>query len=163
MITNVKPSLTPDQAWPKIKHFCAYRERCHFEVKEKLFSMKLYKKDVEILLSRLIEENYLNEERFAVQFVGGHFRQKKWGKQKIVYALRQKKVNEIIIKIALKEILGADYIASLQKLALAKWKSLKGDKLISRQAKTRAYLLQKGYEGLMIQQVIAGIKTGSIE
>lgn len=158
----MKSSLTPEQAWPKIKHFCAYRERCHFEVKEKLFSMSLPKKEVESLLSRLIEADYLNEERFATQFSGGHFRQKKWGKQKIVYALRQKRVNEIIIKIALKEIDGANYIASLQKLALAKWTTLKGEPYLSRQVKTRAYLLQKGYESPAIQQTIAGIKTGEI-
>ena len=159
----MKSSLTPDQAWPKIKHFCAYRERCHFEVKEKLFSMSLPKKEVESLLSKLIEAGYLSEERFATQFAGGHFRQKKWGKQKIVYALRQKRVNEIIIKIALKEIDGADYAASLHKLALAKWKNLKGEPYLSKQVKTRAYLLQKGYEARAIHQALTGIKTGEIE
>lgn len=103
-----KKYLTPEQAYPKIKHFCGYRERCHSEVKEKLYGMGLSRKDADILLSRLIEENFLNEERFAVLFAGGHFRQKKWGKQKIVYALRQKKVSEPNIKKALKEMSGED-------------------------------------------------------
>jgi regulatory protein len=124
--------------------------------------MKLAKKDVETLICRLIEENLLNEERFAIQFAGGHFRQKKWGKQKIIFALRQKRLGDAIIKKALKEIDGSDYMASLQKLALAKWKILEGEHYLTRQAKTSAFLLQKGYEGPAIQQVIAGIRAGTI-
>jgi regulatory protein len=147
----VKKNLTPELAYPKIRHYCGYSERCHYEVREKLFGMGLMKKDVEILLSRLIEEDHLNEERFAVLFAGGHFRQKKWGKAKIVYALRQKKVSEQNIKRGLKEIVQEDYLASLQKLADTKWKSLKGEQYISREVKTNAYLLQKGYERQEIQ------------
>jgi len=159
----VRTNLTLDQAYPKIKQYCGYRERCHFEVKEKLFGFGLPKKDVETLLCRLIEQDFLNEERFALQFAGGHFRIKKWGKVKIIYELRQKRVGENIIKRALKEIEGADYKASLQKLALAKWKNLRGENHIARQAKARAWLLQKGYEGPMIQEIISGIKAGIVE
>ena len=159
----MKNNLTPEMAYPKIKHYCAYSERCHYDVREKLFSMGLVKKDVETLLSRLIEEDHLNEERFAILFAGGHFRQKKWGRAKIVYALRQKRVSEHNIKRGLKEITEADYLGSLTKLAAAKWKSLKGEQYLSREAKTNAYLLQKGYERPAIQQVIAGLRSGNIE
>ena len=150
-------------AYPKIKHYCGYSERCHYEVREKLFGMGLAKKDVEALLSRLIEEDYLNEERFAILFAGGHFRQKKWGKTKIAYALRQKKVSERNIKRGLKEIEDADYLLTLRKLAATKWKSLKGEQYLSREAKTNAFLLQKGYERAEIQQVITAIKSGNTE
>lgn len=150
-------------AYSRIRHYCGYSERCHHEVREKLFGMGLAQKDVEILLSRLIEEDYLNEERFAILFAGGHFRQKNWGKVKISYALRQKKVSEQNIRRALKEITEEDYLATLQKLALAKWKSLKGEQWISREAKTNAYLLQKGYERPGIQQAMAKIKSAAHE
>ena len=156
-------SETPDTAWPKIKHFCSYRERCHYEVREKLFGMKLAPKDVDALLSRLIEENYLNEERFAIQYAGGHFRQKKWGKVKIVYELRQKRVSEMVIKKALKALQGEDYAGMLEKLAMAKWKSLKSEQYLNRQAKTIAYLARKGYEMPMITEVIKKIRTGLAE
>jgi regulatory protein len=159
----VKKNLTPELAYPKIRHYCVYSERCHYEVREKLFGMGLMKKDVEILLSRLIEEDHLNEERFAVLFAGGHFRQKKWGKAKIVYALRQKRVSEQNIKRGLKEIVQEDYLASLQKLADTKWKSLKGEQYINREVKTNAYLLQKGYERPEIQQVITKLRSGNKE
>lgn len=159
----MKKNLTPELAYPKIRHYCGYSERCHYEVREKLFGMGLMKKDVEMLLSRLIEEDHLNEERFAVLFAGGHFRQKKWGKAKIVYALRQKKVSEQNIKRGLKEIVQEDYLASLQKLADTKWNSLKGEQYITREVKTNAYLLQKGYERQEIQRVIAKLRSGNKE
>ncbi len=64
--------LSKEQALPQIKQYCVYRERCHSEVKEKLYSLALYKNDVEQLMAQLIEENYLNEERFAIQYAGGN-------------------------------------------------------------------------------------------
>jgi len=155
----VQKSLTPELAYPKIKHYCGYSERCHYEVREKLFGMGLAKKDVELLLARLIEEDYLNEGRFAILFAGGHFRQKKWGKVKIIHALRQKRVSERNIKSGLKEIKEEDYLPTLRKLAQAKWTSLKGEQYISREAKTNAYLQQKGYERPMIQDIIRQIRT----
>lgn len=92
--------LNPEQAWQKIRHYCAYQERNHFEVKEKLFGFGLRKTDVDLLISRLIEEDYLNEARFAAQFAGGHFRLKKWGRVKITYELKQKRISSINIKSA---------------------------------------------------------------
>lgn len=112
------------------------------------------------MVSTLIEDGYLNEERFAIQFAGGHFRQKKWGKVKIVYELRQKRVSEANIKKALKELQGADYAGSLQKLAIARWESLKGEQYLNRQAKTIAYLARKGYEMTLILESIKKIRTG---
>lgn len=159
----MKKNLTPLLAYPKIKHYCGYSERCHHDVREKLFGMGLVKKDVEILLSRLIEEDYLNEERFAILFAGGHFRQKQWGKTKIIYALRQKRVSEQNIRKAMKEIPADDYSAALRKLAETKWNSLKGEQYITRQAKTAAFLAQRGYEAGPISQVIAAVRAGNKE
>ena len=76
--------------WQKIKHYCAYQERCHGEVRNKLYSFDLKKKNVEDIIARLIEEDYLNEERFALAFARGKFRMKRWGKEKIFFALKQK-------------------------------------------------------------------------
>lgn len=153
--------LTPEQAWQKIKHFCAYQERCHFETKEKLFGFGLSKTDVETLISRLIEEDYLNEARFAAQFAGGHFRIKKWGRVKIVYALKQKRVSPVNIKSALKEIDEENYKAILMKLAEAKWKLLKHEQYLNRQAKTSHYLMNKGYEPALVQETIQQIRRAA--
>jgi regulatory protein len=147
-----------EQALQKIKHFCSYQERCHSEVKSKLYDLGLWKQDVETLISQLIEENYLNEERFAKQFAGGKFRLKKWGRNKIVYELKQKQISSYCIKKALKEISDDDYLATLKKLAVDKLKLLKSEKnIFVRKRKITDYLLQKGYEPDMIRETLAEI------
>ncbi len=152
--------LTQEQAWQKIKHYCAYQERSHSEVKNKLYGFGLYKSEVEEMLSKAIEEDYLNEERFAELFAGGKFRMKSWGKVKIIYKLRQKGVSSYNINRGLKAIPDADYRSTLQKLAEHKWQQLEDEHPISRQAKATSYLMQKGYELPLIQQTIQGIKKG---
>ena len=155
-----KKSFTPDQAYQKIKQFCAYQERSHREVTEKLYSFGLYKKDVEILLSQLIEENYLNEERFAIAFAGGKFRMKQWGRVKIKYELKQKGVSTYCISLAMREIEEETYLETLRSLSTKKWESMKGEQYLNKQAKTTTYLLQKGFEQNLIIEAIGEIKRG---
>lgn len=150
-----KKYLTKEEALQKAKHYCAYQERCHSEVKEKLYGFGLWKNDVEDLLSTLIEEDYLNEERFAVQFAGGRFRLKQWGRVKIKYELKQKKVSEYLIKKALKGINEDDYRKTLQKLFDQKKKLLSAEKnLFIRKRKLQDFLLQKGYELQLIADLL---------
>jgi regulatory protein len=154
-----KKYLTKEQALQKAKHYCGYQERCHSEVKEKLYSMGLYKQQVEECLSQLIEENYLNEERFAQQFAGGKFRMKQWGRVKIKYELKQKQVSEYCIKKGLKEIDEADYIRALEQLTLKKWTAIKAEKnLFIKLRKTQDYLLQKGYEYELVKQALQALQ-----
>lgn len=150
-----KQKLTPQQAHQKIKHFCAYQERCHSEVKEKLYGYGLRKSEVEQLLSQLIEEDYLNEERFAEQFAGGRFRMKKWGRVKIRYELKQRQVSEYCIRKGMKVIDEDDYLLTLQHLFEQKSRELKGEKnLFIRKRKLQGYLLQKGYETDYIRELL---------
>ncbi len=151
----LKKHLTKEQALQKAKHYCAYQERCHSEVKEKLYGFGLWKVDVEDLLSTLIEEDYLNEERFAVQFAGGRFRLKQWGRVKIKYELKQKKISEYLIKKALKEIDEDDYLKTLKKLFEQKKKQLSTEKnLFIRKRKLQGFLLHKGYELQLIADLL---------
>ncbi len=154
-----KKRFTKDEALPKIRHYCSYQERCHSEVKEKLYGFGLFKSEAEEILSNLIEDNYLNEERFAIQFAGGKFRMNDWGRKKIAYALQQKNVSTYCINKGLKEIDTADYQHKLEKLARTKWDVLKNEQYLNRQAKTYAYLLQKGYEHKEIAPVINELKA----
>lgn len=149
-----KQNLTPDQALNKIKHYCAYQERSHSEVKEKLYGFGLHRNDVDELISLLIEENYLNEERFAIQFAGGRFRIKHWGRVKIRYELKQRQVSEYCIKEALASIDEDDYQKQLETLFEQKSKTLKGEKnLFVRKRKIQDHLMQKGYERELIVQL----------
>lgn len=156
-----KKYLTPEQALQKLKHFCGYQERSHYETQQKLYSFGLYKKDVEILLSQLIEENYLNEERYAIAFASGRFRIKQWGRIKIKYEMQQHKVSSYNITKALKSIDETDYLATLQALAVKKWASLKSEQYLNRQAKTTSFLMQRGFEPNLIAAAIAKIRDTS--
>lgn len=150
-----KKYVSKDEAFQKIKQYCAYQERNHTETKEKLYGFGLRKYEVEELISKLVEENYLNELRFAIAYAGGKFRMKQWGRVKIKYELKQKRVSEYCIKKALLEIDETDYLKILDKLAAKKWNSLKGNHYLTRQAKTQNYLIVKGYE---ITLILAAIK-----
>lgn len=156
MIQNKK--LTPQQALQKFKHYCAYQERCHSEVKTKLYGVGLYPKEVDQIIATLIEENYLNEERFAIAFAGGHFRTKQWGRVKIKYQLKLKQVSEYCIKKALKTIDEDDYLKTLDKLFTEKLKTLKSEKnIFIKKKKLQDFLLQKGFETDLIRELISKI------
>ena len=151
-----KKKYSREEALQKARHYCAYQERCHYEVKQKLYSFGCWKNEVEEILSGLIEENYLNEERFAIQFAGGHFRMKQWGRVKIRHALQQKQVSEYCIKKGLREIPEEDYLRTLEKLAGQKWETLDpGESLFTKKRRLQDYLLQKGYEHGLISWILA--------
>lgn len=144
-----------EEALQKAKQYCAYQERCHSEVKEKLYSLGMYKKEVDELLSELISENYLNEERFAIQYAGGKFRIKQWGKVKIKYSLKQKQVSEYCIKKALAAIDEQDYKRTAQKLFDQKLKTLKAEKnIFTKKRKLQDHLVQKGFETSLVSKLI---------
>ncbi len=141
-------------ALQKLKQYCAYQERCHSEVKEKLYSLGVRKSDHDEIMAALIEENYLNEERFAIQFAGGKFRIKQWGRIKIRSELKKRKVSEYCINKALKQIDEAEYLQTLEKLATKKYSLLKGEQYLIRKKKTMDYLMMKGFEGELVREVM---------
>lgn len=155
----------PEKADLRIRRFCAYQERCHQEVRERLRHLGIFGKEAELLISQLIEEGYLNEERFALQFAGGKFRIKQWGKKKIEQALKERKVSSYCISKSLVQIEEADYLKTLQKLAERKWELLKDEKSeVVKKKKLQDYLLQRGFEydliRLEIDELITRQRTG---
>jgi len=156
-----KQALSPEQALQKARHYCGYQERCHSEAQEKLYSFGLRKPQVEAALATLIEEGYLNEERFAVQYAGGHFRLKQWGKVRIRYQLKQKHVSDYCIKKALAAIDEEEYSRTLARLAEQKWESLKEEEnVLTRKQKLQSFLQQKGYEIDLIKAVAEKTNDG---
>lgn len=149
-----KKQLTKEQALQKLKHYCAYQERCHSEVKDKLYQLGVWKKDHDEIIAALIEENYLNEERFAVAFAGGKFRIKQWGRVRIKYELKQKQVSEYSIKKAMKQIDEEEYLSLLNKLAKEKYAALKNEQYLIRKKKTMDYLVAKGFETDLVRKVV---------
>ncbi|MET0462706.1 MAG: regulatory protein RecX [Chitinophagaceae bacterium] len=152
-----KKQLTKEQALQKLRHYCAYQERSHSEVKDKLYLLGVWKKDHDEIIASLIEDNYLNEERFAIAFAGGKFRMKQWGRVKIKYELKQKQVSDYSIKKAMKQIDEEEYTRLLEKLAQDKYAILKNEQYLIRKKKTQDYLMQKGFEPNLIMQVLNNI------
>lgn len=149
-----KKYLTKEQALQKLRQYCAYQERSHSEVKQKLYDLGVWRSEHDGIISALIEDDYLNEERFAKAFVGGKFRMKDWGRKKIYYGLREKGVSEYLIKRAMKEIDETAYLNVLKELAEKKYASLKGEQYLVRKKKTTDYLLQKGFEPPLVSAAI---------
>jgi regulatory protein len=149
-----KKHLTKEQAIMKLRQYCAYQERSHSEVVQKLWELGVWKQDHDEIIASLIEDDYLNEERFAKAFVGGKFRMKDWGRKRIYYGLKEKGVGDYLIKKAMKEIDEEAYHKTLRELAEKKWGSLKGEQYLVRKKKTVDYLLQKGFEPELATGVI---------
>lgn len=155
---NMRLNIGVDQALKKAMQYCAYQERSHAEVKEKLYSFGLRSSEVDELMARLIGDNFLNEERFAIAYAGGKFRMKQWGRQKIRYALKAKGISDYCIRKGLASIDAGDYECVLEKLFLAKKKSLSSEKnLFTKKAKIRQHLLQKGFEADLVDELIRKI------
>jgi len=150
-----KKRFTKEQAYQKLRHYCAYQERSESDVKSKLFELRVSKKYHDEMIKALMEEDILNEKRFAIAFATGKFRINQWGKIKIRYELKQKKIKEEYIKLALQQIDEKNYKEVLNLMAKEKYESLKTEQYLIRKKKTLDYLLQKGYEADLISKVLS--------
>ena len=155
-----KKYLTKEQALQKLRQYCAYQERSHSEAEQKLWELGVRRTEHDEIISTLIEEDYLNEERFAKAFAGGKFRMKDWGRKKIQYALKEKKVSEYNIKKAMKETDEEEYRKTLFDLAEKKYQLLKTEQYFIRKKKTIDYLLQKGFEQDLVIRTLEEIVDG---
>ena len=159
-----KIKLTPTQARKKIEWYCAYQERCHSEVRERLFSYGLFTKEVDEIVAHLVINNFLNEERFAEAYASGKFRMKHWGKIKIKAGLKQKRISDYCIKKGLAAIDGDEYLEVLKKEKEKKNKSIKDTAGISKEKKTFqrkykliSYLVGRGFEGDLVKETVGEI------
>lgn len=143
----ISKKLSKEQIILKLEAYCAYQERCLFEIETKLASLNSSPSDLTSILTHLKECNFFNQERFAISYAIGKFRNNKWGKQKIKAGLFHKKISSDLISKALSTIDKAEYKSMLQDLYEKKWLSLKAEKNeFERKQKTLRYLQSKGFE-----------------
>lgn len=142
---------------PKIRTYCNYRDRCHKEVRDKLYDLGLWSQDVNTAITQMIEENLLNEERYARSYVRGHFYNKHWGKVRITAELKARQIHPRMIAIAMEEIEDEDYRTTIQKLIDKKSKVVSGS-VFERKQKISRYLAQKGYSFSDFSELLAGHK-----
>jgi regulatory protein len=138
--------LIVKEAKNKAARYCAYQERTQQEVRDKLFKLGLYSEEVENIILELIEDGFINEERYAKAYVRGKFYQNKWGKLKIQYGLKQKGLSNYCIDKGLSEIRDAEYTEMALKLINKKHEELNINDAYIRNNKIAAFLYAKGFE-----------------
>lgn len=141
---------TLEQALAKLQKYCAYQDRCHMDVAHKLKSMNMIPQATEQIIMTLIQEDYLNEERFAMAFVRGKFKIKKWGKVRLKTELKKRHISNYLIDKALSQISESDYLMAFEKLANKKAENLLASSKTPDQKKLIDYLMYRGWESHII-------------
>lgn len=137
---------TLDEVRSKMEHYCAYQERCHQEVAQKLKSFAISQQEKDEIVVALIQTNYLNEERFARAFVRGKHFQKKWGKIRLKSELKKREISTYLIEKAFQEIDEAQYEEALHQLSEKIWELTAESNVLKKRKKCADFLLRKGYE-----------------
>ncbi|WP_303812032.1 regulatory protein RecX [Apibacter mensalis] len=147
--------LDLSQIKKKLADYCVYQDRSHYEVEQKLKELRTLNEDErgEILIW-LIQNNFLNEERFSKSYARGKFYQKKWGKNKIKQGLKQKRIPTNLIDKGIEEINEDDYKSTLMELTEKKWNIIRESEVYLKKKKIYNYLLQKGYEYNLINEIL---------
>ena len=135
--------------------YCSYQERCHQEVLQKLKSLNMIPQACDAIIVHLIENNFLNEERFAQSFARGKFRIKGWGKNRISNELKSRDISKFNINSALKQITEEDYLASFHHLADKQWELTNESNFLKKKRKVADFLLRKGYESNLVMDKMA--------
>lgn len=154
--------MTLSEAQRKLEHYCAYQERSHREVREKLRQLRVFGHEADEVIARLITDDFLNEERFARAFARGKHRIRKWGRERIVRELEGHGVSSANIRLGMSEIEEAEYEATLVALAESKWHHLEKESGLAKRKKCCDYLLAKGYESDRVYRIVRLLESGSV-
>lgn len=150
-------SYTVAEATKLMENFCAYQERCHKEVEQKLYNLNMIPEARDKIILHLLQHNFLNEERFSKAFARGKFSLKNWGRVRIVNELKFRNISSYNIKTALNEIDETDYLMTIKKVAEKKWSLIKEPNAFKKRSKLISYLSSKGYETEIIYKVMNGL------
>ena len=148
-------AYTVEEATRRLERYCAYQERCHQECVRKLQEMRMIPEAIDQIMVHLIQNGFLNEERFARAFVQSKFRQKGWGRLRIRRALRLREISEALIRRSLKEIEGPRYAEALHALARKRWEQLAVEASPERKKqKLFQYLQYRGWENDLVYEMV---------
>lgn len=146
--------LSTKEALPKLMRYCSFQERSHREVRSKLNDFFLNENEVNEVIAELINQNFLNEERYAIAYAGGKFRTRKWGRIKIEQMLKFNEVSERNIKKALEEIPESDYLQTIKDVITKRLTSEKENDPLKRKFKTANYLMSRGFENELTFKIL---------
>ena len=146
--------LTPDQVLDKMAKYCAYQERCVKDVRDKLKTFDIPQTEKDKILDYLLDNRFVNNERFAKSFVRGKVNQSGWGVNKIRFHLMQKGIDKELIEEALGQTDEEVYRQRLIDILKTKSKTIKADSDFEKKRKLAAYAMQKGFEGNLVWEVL---------
>ncbi len=149
-----KKTYTVDEAKKKLEYYCAYQERCHKEVTQKLKDMYMIPQAIDVIIVHLLEHNFLNEERFAKTFVRGKFKIKHWGKRRLTLELKRKDISKVNINQALREINETEYNEVFNDLAEKRLPFIKETNKFKKKKKLADYLLYRGWESHLVYKKV---------
>ncbi len=152
-----KPWISRDDALKKLQKYCAYQDRCHQEVRQKLLDLGVYGDELEGIMADLIEENFLNEERFACSYARGKFRIKHWGRLRIIRELKARGISDYCLRKALEEIEEESYLEVLRDLLEKRAQGEIGYKDFEKRARMARYAIQKGFEPSLVWEIVKSI------
>jgi regulatory protein len=157
-VAMIKKEISPEKALQKAESYCAYQERSQQEVRYKIYSWGLHQKEVENILSHLITNGFLKEERFASAYTSGKLRIKKWGRIKIRLALQAKRVSEPLIKRALSSIDEREYEKILREVIHSRERTEKEKNPLKRKSKIASYVISRGFEPELIWRILGDVE-----
>ena len=145
-----KKTYTVQESTRKLEHYCAYQERCHQEVRQKLMDMHMIPEAIDVIIVHLLEHNFLNEERFAKTFVRGKFKFKAWGRRRLTFELKKKNVSKVNINQALATITEEDYTDYFNDLAEKRVNLIQESNVYKKRKKFIDYFLYRGWESFLV-------------
>ena len=147
-------TLTPDQAFDKMAKYCAYQERCVKDVRDKLKTFDIAQEERDKILDYLLDNRFVNDERFAKSFVRGKINQSGWGLNKIRFHLVQKGIAKETIDEAFEQTDEEVYRQRLIDILKTKSKTVKAENDFEKNRKLAAYAMQRGFEGDLVWEVL---------
>lgn len=154
MTKQQKKYYSKEEALALLQRYCAYRDRCHQEVRSKLLDMGIYGAELEEIVVELISENFLNEERFARSYARGKFRIKRWGRNRIRQELRKRQISDYCLRKAMEEIEEEEYHRVLKELLEKKAARTTAPTEYQRRSKTALYAINRGFEAPLVWETL---------
>ncbi|MBC7438917.1 MAG: RecX family transcriptional regulator [Flavobacterium sp.] len=155
----MQKTFTFHEAQIKLEHYCSYQERCHLEVVQKLRTLGMITQATDLIMVHLIDNNFLNESRFACSFARGKHRIKSWGKIRIVNELKARHISKFNIDLALKEISFEEYCTTFEQLANRQWEIMTEKNALKKRKKFCDFMLRKGFESAMVYEKMRELES----
>ena len=153
--------LTLLEAQLKLEYYCSYQDRCHDEVVRKSYELGMKTNEIDIVVVHLLQNDFLNEERFSRSFARGKHRIKQWGKIRIVNELKARHISAPNVKLALTEISEEEYLHTFHQLAERHWENIRERDVQKKKKKWCDYLLRKGWERNLVYDKINELSSKS--